>query len=127
MKLKGRVLVQAGDDGEETHDDAPTDCPEYLCFYCFDRYHDGPTSQTAPSMLFNRVSLDEEDNNDEPHSSFQAGLKVAREKHPATFRRSLCFVLSVKRNKRWLMAYNFNPQVLKRYVNLNRKGHLVPE
>ena len=68
----------------------------------------------SPSaMCFREVMVDDKSDgrNGIP---FVDALLSLRETNPSAFSRSLVFVLSVKRNLRTLMAYNWNPQVWKR-------------
>ena len=96
--------------------DSPIDCPEYLCFYCFSHYSEDAEDENpllSPSaMCFREVMVD--DNSDGRKGiPFIDALLSIRKSHPSAFSRSLAFVLSVKRNRRMLVTYNWNPQVVR--------------
>jgi len=97
--------------------DSPIDCPEYLCFYCFSHYsNDGAVSGAMPSpsaMCFREVMVDDKSDG-RKGAPFVDALMSLRRSNPSAFSRSLAFVLSVKRNRRILLTYNWNPQLLRR-------------
>ena len=92
--------------------DVPTDCPEYMCFYCHQRYCDDENNEaTALSLFFKEVVI-EEKLGESKSRAFIAALHSIKKNNPSFFMRSLCFVLNVKRNIRSLMTYNWDPRVL---------------
>lgn len=99
--------------------DSPIDCPEYLCFCCFSHYSkdaEDKSSLLSPSaMCFREVTVDGSLDGRKEIPFIDALLSI-RKSNPSAFSRSLAFVLSVKRNRRMLVTYNWNPQVLKTYV-----------
>lgn len=96
--------------------DSPIDCPEYLCIYCFNHYsNDDNESKVSPAaMCFREVMVDDKSEGRKGGDSFVNALLYARERNPSSFSRSLLFVLSVKRNRRTLLTYNWNPNLVKR-------------
>ena len=96
-----------------TAQDSPIECPEYICFYGCNCYSDGESKDAAlsPSAMCFREVMIEDDSSENP---FTEALLTLRQKNPLAFSRSLAFVLSVKRNRRSLLTYNWNPQVYKR-------------
>ena len=97
--------------------DSPIDCPEYLCFYCFSHYgNDCEESDTVVSpsaMCFREVMVDDKSDG-RKGVPFVDALLALRKTNPSSFSRSLLFILSVKRNCRMLMTYNWNPNLWKR-------------
>lgn len=92
--------------------DKPIDCPEYICFYCNQQHISGNSdSKKELPMLFKEVIVD--DGNSDKSLSI-ARLEKLKEAEPRLFSRSFAFVLSVKRNRRLFLAYNWNPQVTKK-------------
>jgi len=62
-------------------------------------------------MLFKEVVVD--DGNSDKSLSIDR-LEKLKEAEPHVFSRSFAFVLSVKRNRRTFLAYNWNPHVVKK-------------
>lgn len=96
--------------------DSPIDCPEYVCFYCFDHYSDDNDSDSRlppSSMCFREIMVDDKSDG-RKHVPFRGALQSLRKRNPSSFSRSLVFVLSVKRNRRQLLTYNWNPEIWKR-------------
>jgi hypothetical protein len=97
--------------------DSPIDSPEYLCFYCFNHYSDDSGKGAAllsPSAMFFREVIIDRRSDGKRDNLFVEVLKSLRERDRAAFSRSLAFALSVERNRRLLITYNWNPQVWKR-------------
>jgi hypothetical protein len=97
--------------------DSPIDSPEYLCFYRFNHYSDNAgkgVSVLSPSTMFFREVIIDGRSDGKRDNLFVEVLKSLRERNPAAFSRSLAFALSVERNRRLLITYNWNPQVWKR-------------
>lgn len=101
-------------DGEEgtTLRDKPIDCPEYICFFC----HPQSISSSSDGnknlpMMFREVVVD--DGNSDKSLSI-ARLEKLKESEPHLFFRSFAFILSVKRNRRIFLTYNWNPQAVKK-------------
>jgi len=92
--------------------DKPIDCPEYICFYCSTQHggNGNDDSKNLP-MLFKEVVVD--DGNSDKSLSIDR-LEKLKEAEPHVFSRSFAFVLSVKRNRRTFLAYNWNPHVVKK-------------
>jgi hypothetical protein len=97
--------------------DSPIDSPEYLCFYCFNHYSDNGgkgAAMLSPSTMFFREVIIDGRSDGKRENLFVEVLKSLRERNRAAFSRSLAFALSVTRNRRLLITYNWNPQVWKR-------------
>lgn len=89
--------------------DSPIDCPEYKCFFWLTE-HNGRSID--PSLkVYEEVMI--HDGISEWSPSIEL-LESAKKDNPSAFYRSLAFVFSVKRNRRSLWVYNFNPLVVKR-------------
>lgn len=89
--------------------DAPIDCPEYLCIYCF------PEGQRRPDT-FSSLKLSEQvvvGDVTTDSDSYLSSVQTLKEIHAPAFRRSFAFIFSVKRNRRYLLAYNWNPHVFR--------------
>eukprot|EP00980_Cylindrotheca_fusiformis_P022307 scaffold9191_cov114-Cylindrotheca_fusiformis.AAC.2 len=90
--------------------DSPIDCPEYKCFFWLtelDGWHIDPNLR-----VYEEVTIHDGISEWSPSIAL---LESVKKKNPSAFYRSLAFVFSVKRNRRSLWAYNFNPQIIKRY------------
>ena len=110
-----RGELRALDDSQSTRVlDSPIDCPEYLCCYWYHEYHENGTGQLAeqPPMLFKEVVVNEGVDGKRA-SKFEDRLQELRARHKSVFLRSFAFVLTVKRNKRTLLTYNWDPQLFK--------------
>ena len=93
--------------------DAPIDCPEYLCFF-FTREYDKKRvkdAATGAPKLFEEVTLS--DGSGAEPLQVLVDLKLH---HPSLFGRSSAFIFSIKRNRRVLLAYNWTPQHFKHTV-----------
>jgi len=92
--------------------DKPIDCPEYVCFYCHTQYSEVASyvNKNLP-MLFREVVVD--DGNSDKSASI-ARLEKVKESNPHLFSRSFSFLLSVKRNTRAFLTYNWTPQIVKK-------------
>ena len=107
---EGALVQEVGVENPAVFKDAPTDCPEYICFYCHQGYRDdGSRPTVALSLLFNKVVV--QGKTGEGRSLAEA-LRFLKEKQPSFFMRSLAFVLTVKRNRRSLLTYNWDPRIL---------------
>ena len=93
--------------------DKPIDCPEYICFYCHPQYAKATASDGNKNlpMMFREVVVD--DGNSDKSLSI-ARLEKLKEVEPQVFSRSFAFILSVKRNRRVFLTYNWNPQIAKK-------------
>jgi hypothetical protein len=116
-RKSARAVTLESDIESSNVQDSPIDCPEYLCFYCFNHYlSDDECNATALSpsnMCFREVMVDDKSDG-RKGVPFVDALLSLRERNPSSFSRSLVFVLSVKRNRRMLMTYNWNPKNMKR-------------
>ena len=102
------VSEEAG--SNKTLRDSPIDCPEYIAVNCIADFGDKIDEPYALPKLYREVMIDDGTNE---RSSCVELLQKFKKRNPDVFRRSFAFVLSVKRNRRSLWAYNLNPQVLK--------------
>lgn len=87
--------------------DTAVDSPEYYCIYCSPEW--GPKSIAFPKLFKETMvnaDLDE-------RSKIDAALVKLKEERAEIFRRSFAFVLSVKRDRRHLLTYNWSPKFLK--------------
>jgi hypothetical protein len=107
------VVHAVSDSGErsEVIQDAPIDCPEYICFYRFAEYsriegEDG----VSPPKLFEHVVVDDGTGYD---SLLLSSLEALKKRQPRPFFRSFVFVFSIKRKRRKLLTYNWSPQLFK--------------
>lgn len=94
--------------------DAPIDCPEYLCFYTSQEYQrDDLLGDASPPKLFEEVAISY--GGDEATEMVRT-LRAVSDVYPTLFRRSFAFVFSVKRNRRTLLTYNWTSQAFKSTV-----------
>ena len=93
--------------------DSPIDSPEYLCFYCSNNKKGGAKVLSPSAMCFREVRVDGRSDGKQDNL-FVEVLMSLQEKNPSAFSRSLAFILSVERNRRLLITYNWNPQIWKR-------------
>lgn len=93
---------------EETIKDSPIDCPEYICFFCLTEHVDQKFE--ASVRLYDEVMIHDNISDFSPSIELLTSVKS---ENPEFFYRSFAFVLSVKRNVRSLLTYNFNPQIVK--------------
>lgn len=91
--------------------DSPIDCPEYtIFFYSLDYDPEGRHINEADfPKLFEEVSVGFEKTGDKGESA--RSLVIFKNNHLPFFRRSFAFIFSVKRNRRTLLAYNWNAQL----------------
>ena len=87
--------------------DAPIDCPEYLVFYSIP-----PDTEKHPHRLFEEVLLD-----DGTNAGMADELATLRKEKPSLFHRRFAFVLSVKRNKRTILAYNWSTKLFNNTIS----------
>ena len=81
--------------------DSHTDCPHYLMFFASPEYTSGSeTTKTAFPKLFEQVNVGNDYQKEER-------LVEIKKVMPNIFRRSFSFFLSVKRNSRFLVTYNW--------------------
>ena len=107
------ALVQEVGQGKHAEfKDVPTDCPEYICFYCHQRYCDDEKNDVTSLPLFFKEVVIEEKPGESRGRPFIAALHFIKKNNPSFFMRSLSFVLTVKRNIRSLLTYNWDPRVL---------------
>lgn len=106
------VVRERQEDGREsTVRDKPIDCPEYICFYCDQKYAAATGDIINLPLLFKEVVVD--DGNSDKSKAI-AQLEKLKEAKPEMFYKSFVFIASVKRNRRIFLSYNWHPQVLKR-------------
>lgn len=94
-------------------EDSPIDCPEYICFFCLKEYDGKIDSIESHLRMYREVMVVEA--RTERSSSIEL-LEAIKRQNLKAFFRSFAFIFSVKRNRRFLWTYNWNPQLVKRYV-----------
>ena len=105
------AVVKAGsDDALEVIRDNHCTCPEYLCFYCWTNFGKEDEEITPPPMMYKEIMVGGGINEKSATIEFLSGFKARK---PGVFKRSFAFIFSVKRNRRILWAYNWNPQLVK--------------
>jgi hypothetical protein len=108
---EARVSVVSAEGGnQESIRDSPIDCPEYICFYCWTDFGNNGERIDAPSRMYREIMVDGGINEKSATIEFLGEFK---KRNPGVFTRSFAFVFSVKRDRRSLWAYNWNPQTLK--------------
>jgi hypothetical protein len=111
-KRKEVVVRERQEDGRESIvRDKPIDCPEYICFYCDQKYAASTGDTMHLPRLFKELVVD--DGNSDKSKAI-ALLEKLKEAKPELFYKSFVFIASVKRNRRIFLSYNWHPQVLKR-------------
>jgi hypothetical protein len=103
--------------GEASLGDSPIDCPEYICYFCWEQYSEMQEDEIGDPlpMVFPEVKVGDEIT--EKHTSaFSQRLVNVKNKLPSAFRRSFAFVLSVKRNRRSFLMYNWDPKLAKTVI-----------
>jgi hypothetical protein len=106
------IVRERREDGiDSTVSDKPIDCPEYICFYCDQKYAAATGDTLNLPLLFKEVVVD--DGNSD-RSKAIAQLEKLKQANPRMFYKSFIFIASVKRNRRIFLSYNWHPQVLKR-------------
>ena len=112
----GRVIVRAGDQTKQHPPivDSPIDCPEYTIFFHSPDYSTWlKSNQTVVyPKLFKEVAVGYEKSTEK--GEFAKLLFDFKQQNASSFRRSLAFVFSVKRNRRRFLAYNWNSSLFKR-------------
>jgi hypothetical protein len=101
------VLESTDSPGTDVIRDSPIDCPEYKCFFWLteeERKKMDPSLQVYEGIMIH-------DGISESNPTIET-LEEVKGRFPASFQRSLAFVISIKRNRRSFWAYNFNPHVL---------------
>lgn len=102
------IVVESTDlPGTKIIIDSPIDCPEYMCFLWLTEEERKIVDRSL--QVFEGIMI--HDGISERSPTIEA-LEEVKGHFPAAFRRSLAFVLSIKRNRRSLLAYNINPHVL---------------
>jgi hypothetical protein len=91
--------------------DSPIDCPEYICFLLLTDLEGGREEIDTQLRLYKEVVVD--DGISEKSRSIDL-LQSIKKSNSKAFARSFAFVFSVKRNKRCLWTYNWNPQIVRR-------------
>jgi hypothetical protein len=109
-RRKAVVTIPKVDDGR-TLEDSPIDCPEYICFYCLTQFGGNSVAIDAHLRLYREVMI--HDGISERSASIEL-LQSIKKQNPNAFYRSFAFVFSVKRNRRSLWTYNWNPHIVKR-------------
>jgi len=103
---------ELGLDNPPEFKDFPIDCPEYICFYCHQRYSaDEGNANSVLSLLLKEVMVDTK-LSESKSRPFTSAMQFLKENNPSVFMRSLAFVLIVKRNRRLLLTYNWDPRIL---------------
>jgi hypothetical protein len=95
--------------------DSPIDCPEYtIVFFSLDYAdnEDGHVAKRTFPKLFEEVTVGYARSGDK--GEYAKSLFGFKNEHLAFFRRSFAFVLTVKRNRRRLLAYNWSTSLFKR-------------
>ncbi len=90
--------------------DAPIDCPEYICSFWLGLDDNAKQDLRSLPMLFSEVLVDD-GISDKNATQFTQTLETMKKDRPSTFRHSFGFTFSVKRNRRALLAYNWDPQI----------------
>jgi hypothetical protein len=105
---------QFGESAIKAIGDSPIDCPEYLCFFCWELYSNVAEEEFSLPlpMVFPEVNIGDAIS-DRRSSAFSQRLTALKRRLPSAFRRSFAFVLSVKRNRRSLTMYNWDPKLVK--------------
>jgi hypothetical protein len=96
--------------------DSPIDCPEYICFFWCEPFSGGVSADdkgilSKLSFHFRQVVIDD-GSGESDGKRFIDALNALKGRNPTVFMRSLGFVLTVKRNRRSLLTYNWDPKVL---------------
>lgn len=91
--------------------DSPIDCPEYICYYMLTELDSDAEGIDAQLRLYKEVVVD--DGISEKSRSIDL-LQSIKRSNPKAFLHSFAFVFSIKRDKRCLWTYNWNPLVVKR-------------
>jgi len=91
-------------------DDSPIDCPEYVCFFELNQFGEQEYDIDPHLRLYREVMI--HDGISDRSSSIEL-LESLKAQNLNAFRRSFAFVFSVKRNQRTLLAYNWNPNLVK--------------
>jgi hypothetical protein len=105
------AVSKDGTPTQEPVEDSPVDCPEYVCFCSLTQYGGKSKDLGANIELYREIMI--HDGISERSPSIEL-LQAIKKKHREAFNRSLAFIFSVKRNRRSLWAYNWNPQISKR-------------
>jgi len=92
--------------------DSPIECPEYTVFFhSADYLENRNETPTKIPKLFEEVLVGFESSGDALES--RKPLEEFKRQNPSSFKRSFVFMLSVKRNRRVLLAYNWNAKLFK--------------
>jgi hypothetical protein len=108
-----RAVVSVGsEDGTKIQiKDSPIDCPEYVCYFLLTELDGDLEWVDAQLRLYKEVVVDDGISEKSRSIDLLQSIKKVNQK---AFARSFAFVFSVKRNKRCLWTYNWNPQIVKR-------------
>ncbi|CAB9512295.1 seizure threshold 2 [Seminavis robusta] len=91
--------------------DKPIDCPEYILFFLDPtKYAETGRAPMSLPLMFKEVVVD--DGNSDKSASI-CHLEALKGSSPETFYRNFAFIVSVKRNRRLFLSYNWAPQALK--------------
>lgn len=93
--------------GKDIIRDSPIDCPEYKCFFWLTEEERKIIDRSL--QVYEGVMI--HDGISERSPTIET-LEEVKGKFPASFNRSFAFVLSIKRNRRCLWAYNLNPHLI---------------
>lgn len=112
MDRRTAVVSVASEDGTTKQiKDSPIDCPEYICYFLLTDLDGDIEGIDAQLRLYKEVVVD--DGISEKSRSIDL-LQSIKKSNSEAFARSFAFVFSVKRNKRCLWTYNWNPQIVRR-------------
>jgi hypothetical protein len=111
---RGLVVVQSIHNGRQIVKDSPIDCPEYTIFFLSLDYaaNDRSISKKTFPKLFEEVTVGYAKSGDK--GEYAKSLFGFKNQHLPFFRRSFAFILSIKRNRRRLLAYNWSANLFKR-------------
>lgn len=90
--------------------DSPIDCPEYICFFQMTQFGD-PRHHIDPHIRLSREVMIHDGISD--RSASIELLESLKAQNLNAFMRSFAFIFSVKRNRRILFTYNWNPSLVK--------------
>ena len=112
----GRVTVRGANQSTPSPPiiDSPIDCPEYTIFFHSPDYSTWNDSNqiVAYPKLFKEVAVGYEKSTEK--GEFAKLLFDFKQHNASLFRRSIAFVFNVKRNRRRLLAYNWNNALFRR-------------
>ena len=116
--LSPSVSLELGMSDRKAISDSPIDCPEYVCYFCWESYSDAnkERSRDEVPMVFPEVIIGDVVRDRRP-SLFSQRLIELKQRFPSTFLRSFAFILSVKRNRQTLTMYNWDPKLVSKVLS----------